>query len=768
MRDELKTKERLVEELKYLRRQNEQLKQKLAEYASRENEAQFRSYIDKAPDGIFIIDKFGSYIDANPAACDSLGYTKEELLKLSVKDIRNGDGNHFKELLREGFAAYELELKKKDGQLLTVELHGVQLTEDSYIGYARDVTDRKLAEEALKKSEAKFKSYINESPDGVTIVDKDGRFKEVNPAACNIMGYSQAELLSMSITDIAVCKDTQFFKDLVKYGKVEAEIKNITKDGKIITVDIRAVALGNDHYLGFLRDVTSRKKIEEDLKESEKYHNLIINNISDLVLLYEVESAENFRVRKANDKCLEIIGRKEEEVIGKLIQEIMPPEVAARLIKNDRQAVIEGVTIRREDIFPFGQFDTSFIPVADEEGKCKFLVVTSREISEKKKSEEHMLKIEKLETVGLLAGGIAHDFNNILTVITGNVSLAKMKMESLIGQQKNDILTILSEVEKASLQARKLTQQLLTFAKGDSPILKTASIGELIRESVSFALRGSNVKCGFNIPEDLWLAEIDEGQINQVIHNLVINADQAMPNGGIIDIYCENFTMNQSVALPIDFGQYVKVSIKDNGIGIPAKHLKNIFDPYFTTKQKGSGLGLTTVHSIIRKHGGCIIVESEQGSGTTFEVYLKASKAKKLTKSSQGKYPLSNASGRILLMDDQEMLLQVLSEMLNHIGYEVACAKDGEEAINLYKGAKDSDDPFDAVIMDLTIPGGMGGRETIKELIKYDPEVKTVVSSGYSEDRVMANYKRYGFKAVLKKPFSLIELSQIIKEVLNH
>jgi signal transduction histidine kinase/ActR/RegA family two-component response regulator len=388
------------------------------------------------------------------------------------------------------------------------------------------------------------------------------------------------------------------------------------------------------------------------------------------------------------------------------------------------------------------------------------------DITEKKKMEEHLLRVEKLESVGLLAGGIAHDFNNILTVITGNVALAKMKAGTIDDDYRVAVLNVLTEAEKASLQAKDLTQQLLTFARGGAPILKTASMTELLKDTTGFALRGSNVRCKFNIPEDLWPVKIDVGQINQVIHNLIINADQAMPEGGIIKVGAANLTISEEHNLPLAAGEYVKISLEDQGIGIPEEHLSKIFDPYFTTKQKGTGLGLTTSYSIIRKHEGYITVESELGVGTTFHVYLQASPQESLKYKNQEEKAFSG-KGKILVMDDEKMLRYVVGEMLTHIGYEVACTKDGAEAVELYKKSKAMNNPFDAVIMDLTIPGGMGGKEAVKKLIEIDPDVRAIVSSGYSNDPVMANYPEYGFKAVVAKPYSIEELGKVLESVIS-
>ncbi|MBA7534820.1 Sensor kinase CckA [subsurface metagenome] len=363
--------------------------------------------------------------------------------------------------------------------------------------------------------------------------------------------------------------------------------------------------------------------------------------------------------------------------------------------------------------------------------------------------------------MGILAGGIAHDFNNILTVILGNISLARISTDQDI------ISSSLEEAEQASIRAEDLTRQLLTFSKGGSPIKKTVPIEELIRESAGFALRGSNVKCEYSIPEDLWPADVDEGQVIQVIGNLVINADQAMPEGGVIKVSSENVNIRPEDAVPVKNGEYVKISIKDRGIGIAREHLEKIFDPYFTTKQKGSGLGLSISYSIIRNHDGHIDVESYPGLGSTFHIYIPASPEKAGEKKEKEEEKPLAGTGKILVMDDEEMIRRFAGKCLKHIGYGVTLAKEGAGAVKLYKDARDAGKPFDIVILDLTVPGGMGGEEALKKLIEIDPEVKALVSSGYSDAPVMANYREFGFCGVIAKPYEIKELNENLNKLLD-
>ena len=384
-----------------------------------------------------------------------------------------------------------------------------------------------------------------------------------------------------------------------------------------------------------------------------------------------------------------------------------------------------------------------------------------QEVTERKRLEEELQKSQKLESIGILAGGIAHDFNNILTAILTYISLANMDASPGSKLSKR-----LSEAEKATLRAGDLTRQLLTFSKGGKPVMTSVVVNQLIRDSAEFVLRKSNVKSEYFIAEDLWPVEADEGQISQVINNMVINAGQAMPEGGLVEISASNMTVDEESGLPLKNGNYVNISIKDNGHGIPEEILPKIFDPYFTTKQIGSGLGLAVTYSIIKNHNGHIAVSSGAGSGTTFDIYLPASDTQCLTDVSKDD-EIETGSGRILIMDDQEIIRDAAGEILKNLGYEVETCIDGAKAVELFRQAKESGCPFDAVIMDLTVPGGMGGREALLKLLEIDPDVRAIVSSGYSNDPVMSNFREYGFREVIVKPYKISEVSKKLRRVLS-
>ena len=388
------------------------------------------------------------------------------------------------------------------------------------------------------------------------------------------------------------------------------------------------------------------------------------------------------------------------------------------------------------------------------------LIVTFNDITERKRADLERLHFSKLESLGTLAGGIAHDFNNILTAILGNIGLAAL--DDKIGPRVKDTL---SQAEAACLRAQALSQQLLTFAKGGVPVKKLFSVAELLTESTAFTCVGSPVKCETTFPENLWWIEADPGQIDQVFQNLTINAIQAMPTGGTIKVWAENLILGTESDLPLSAGRYIKISVRDQGMGIPADHLPRIFDPYFTTKQKGSGLGLASAYAIVQKHHGHIAVESKPGVGTTFHIYLPAVD-QQVTPQPEEDKGLPVGTGKILVMDDEEMVREVLGRLLARLGYEAEFARDGGEAIEMFVQAQGSGQAFVAAILDLTVPGAMGGKETLAGLLEIDPQVKAIVSSGYSDDPIMADFQKYGFSGVIAKPYRISELGKILNQVI--
>jgi len=400
-------------------------------------------------------------------------------------------------------------------------------------------------------------------------------------------------------------------------------------------------------------------------------------------------------------------------------------------------------------------------PLRDRNSTVVGLALVFRDVTRIDKVERDMQQAAKLDSLGVLAGGIAHDFNNVLTAVVGNIGIAKLHAEP-----RSRVHQLLTEAESASLQARNLTQQLLTFSKGAAPVRQASSISELVQETANFALRGSNTRCEFTDTEDLWPVEIDEGQMHQVIQNLVLNADQAMPRGGTIDVELSNIVIDRHGVIALDPGRYVRMVIQDRGTGIPADILPSVFDPFFTTKKRGSGLGLAVCYSIVRNHEGHIGIDSIPGEGTTVTIHLPAADEPPNLRAPEETIATISDDSRVLVMDDEDLVLATADMMLRHLGYDTELTHEGGQAVAAYGRAIELGQPFDAVIVDLTVPGGMGGKEAVAHLLEIDPDAKVIVSSGYSTDPVMAEFAEHGFVAVVTKPYKLGELDRALKDAL--
>lgn len=651
--------------------------------------------------------------------------------------------------------------------------------------------EKKQAEDAIRKSEERYRAFIEHSTEGIYRIEFDNPiprdastdeqirlfYQNAYMAECNqvmveMYGYHKMEdVLGMRISQMLIPTDPNNITYLTRFiengGRViDEESHELDRYGIDKYFLNNAIAIYDGDYWvrvwGTQRDISNRKLVDKALWEEKERLAVTLRSIADGVITTNIDGkiilmnkiAEKYtgwtqREAYGNniDNVFHVINEKQKKIeyqIGKILKSnagTIVPNTVALLAKDGTERVIE----------------ESSSPIKDNENNVIGAVIVFRDITDKKKMEDELLRSRKIESVGVLAGGIAHDFNNILTAVLGNISLAKMTID-----EGSRLFNMLDSAEKASSRAISLTQQLLTFSKGGAPIKKAASIRELLVESATFALRGTNVSCTFEMPDNIWTVEIDEGQINQVVNNLVINSVQAMPDGGNITIGVDLVDVNDArPALLKSDVRYIKISVRDNGIGIAEKDLTKIFDPYFSTKQKGSGLGLATSFSIISKHDGIMTVESQVGVGTCFYIYLPASE-KELIPEPTVSTILKEGHGRILIMDDEDIIRHLVTNVLTSVGYEVVGVADGKEAISVYKQSMKNNQPFDLVIMDLTIPGGMGGKQAVLKIRELNPDAVVIVSSGYSNDPIMSNHTEYGFKGVLNKPFKARDLLNVI------
>ncbi|MDD3267946.1 MAG: PAS domain S-box protein [Syntrophomonadaceae bacterium] len=602
------------------------------------------------------------------------------------------------------------------------------------------------------------------------IYDKTGIIKFMNNKALEVLGYGAQEIIGSSMLSLT----TDEYKDQLRvemenlFGQGISsifELPVIGKDGAQRLIHFKSAPIIEEGEIpgGITlgQDITAYRYATEAQRITEEKLAAAFNLSPEMIA---ISSLEDGRYLEVNDAFVSLFGYSREEIVGKTVRELkiwVNPQNRARL----QRMVLENPIVRGiEDSFRKKSGDIwrgicSFARLNI--GGEPFILTVGTDITEKRRMEDDLLKASKLESLGILAGGLAHDFNNLLTIIMGNLTLSKM-----INQDNPDSLKFLQEAEHAILQARCLTQQLLTFARGGAPVMKITTIEELIKDAVTFSLSGSSVKAQFNI-KNLWKVEIDAGQINQVINNLILNAVQAMPDGGEIRVAADNTELDEFNMHPLKAGPYIRISIKDQGQGIPEHCLDKIFDPYFTTKEQGTGLGLATAFSIINRHGGHLYCESSANEGACFNIYLPAVCDEVELAKEEERVPLQG-KGRVLVMDDQYRIQTMLGEMLIQLGYEPELTNDGMQSIERYREAMANGKPFNAVIMDLTIPGGMGGKRALEGLVAIDPAVRVIVSSGYTSDPLLSQQGKSGFQAVLAKPYSIVELSEVLQKVIQN
>jgi len=623
----------------------------------------------------------------------------------------------------------------------------------------------------LTRSRREIDLILKTTSDAMRLVDLDYNVIWVNTAMERFCGSDSSTLKKKKCHD--VIRSNKCGTNDCLLSRVLRENQQVSEETsiKVNGLEKQAITVASPFYneegeiIGILEDfidITTSKEAEDALRESEEKYRNIFEAAGDIILLLDTQG----RILDANQKLLTVGGYQRKEIIGKRITKLMgiiTPKSIPIIVKNFMKRMAGKTSSAYEVQLVTKDGDVRDVEISAtvirRDGKIVADLAILRDITKRKKYENELLKIQKLESVGILAGGIAHDFNNLLTAIVANISLVRTRLKP--DDPNHDIL---SEAEKACFFSKDLTQQLLTFSRGGEPVKQVISVPELIEESVRFSLRGSNVTAAFSFSPDLWPVMVDAGQLRQVINNLTINADQAMPDGGTIAVGAENITLTAGERSPLPGGNYIKISIEDEGLGLQEETLSKIFDPFFSTKSGGSGLGLAISYSIVKNHGGHIIAEPNDGAGTKFSVFLPATGLELREIDSRPQSP-SPGSGRILVMDDEPLVARVTCRVLQQFGYQVDHVLDGEATIESYIKARDEGKPYTVIIMDLTIPGRMGGKEAMAKLQKIDPDIKAIVSSGYSTDPVMANYQEYGFSGVLPKPYRLDDLRNVLNSI---
>jgi PAS domain S-box-containing protein len=762
---------------------------KRAEMLVKVSEDKFRAIFDNANDGILITDAEDQlFVEANQTICRMLGYSKKELCGLGIADIHPAADFPairaiFERQVRDGIPLAEnIPVQRRDGTLFYADINSTLMEVDGktcMVGIFRDITESKLTKERLFEKNTMLQTLIHAIPDQVFFKDTRGRFLLVNKAMAEVSGRGQEALIGLTDEELLPpevaerCRKSDA-EALRRGGPVYSDESYIDRNGETRFLDVVKCPICDSNgelkgLVGVARDITERKMEQEKLKRRDAY----IRNILDTVDEGFIVVDRDYRILTANRAYCEQVGMEAELIMGRKCHEVSHKSLNP-CYEEGEECCVKAVFAtglpqtayhRHED----GDGNTIYVeikafPVRNASGEVTRAIETISDITEKRLLEEERLKIQKLEAIGTLAGGIAHDFNNLLQGVFGYILLAKMASE-----QNPESRKALEEAEKALHLTVKLTNQLLTFSKGGKPLKKSTDPRVVIDNAVRFALSGSSVGCFIADSEKLWPIDADEGQITQVIQNIILNAAQAMPDSGQVEITARNLQVNDSPAEGLEKGPYVEIAIRDEGIGIRESDLIRIFDPYFTTKEKGSGLGLATSYSIVKNHGGLIKVLSSPGAGSTFFIYLPASEPIRTLERPPLLEPapeLPARPGRILVMDDEEMIRAVAGAMIKSLGHRVEFAVNGEEAVARYQETLRLGEPFDGVILDLTIRGGFGGEETLQRILALDPGVKAVVSSGYADNPIVANYREYGFSAVLNKPYTLNGLRNVLNELL--
>jgi len=670
-----------------------------------------------------------------------------------------------------------------DGELL--DIHSVAEYDPQrrrVFGVIEDITDLRSSQTRLYESESRYRLLVEQLTDVAWQVNPQLDFTYISPSDFAMRGFLPEEVLGRNLLDFVVADSSielwtaiQRRRKLASLGvrlpPLRMDVEQLRRDGGSIWTEIVSTPLYNASgdltgFLGLTRDLSQRRMAEKALNEERETLAVTLQSIGDGVITTDAHG----NVLLLNTAAQSLTGWGAEEAIGRRLGEIfhivdefsreplpLPIEQALRN-GTSTQFLGNALLIARDGSERV--ISESASPIHDTGGEISGVVLVFRDITERERMLESLQRTQKLDSLGVLAGGIAHDFNNLLLGIFGHLDLARTHC-----QRNHDAVSHIDRAMVAFERARNLTQQLLTFAKGGAPIRKSGYLEPLIHNAAQFALSGSSCIGSFDLPEGLWPCDFDEHQLSQVIDNLVLNAAQSMPQGGLIHFSARNVELAAGEHPLLPEGRYLRISVKDQGTGIPREHRERIFEPFFTTKKAGTGLGLATAFSILRRHEGNLEVESEPGQGSTFHLLLPAS-----MHSPSQLAPISSSSfdapqsGRILVMDDEEILLEILEDMLGALGFEVESARNTQEAMDLILSCP-PEAPFFATLLDLTIPGGPGGRELMPQLRALQPDILAIATSGYSEDPVMANPRAHQFDASLPKPYRLDDLKALLTEM---
>lgn len=727
--------------------------------------------ISKSPDGIIQTWNPGAALLFGYRAADVIGKPITLLIPADRQDEERDIIN--KALAGERVKAYETVRLRADGRPVDISLTVSPIRNDNgeIIGIssiARDISAHKRAVEALRRREEELHVLTDALPVLIAYVDSDLRYGFVNLAYESWFGTPRQRLLGEAMSSAlrppafrtiepylhrALQGEAVRFETWLDYPRAG---RRYIDASLIPRSDAKGQPIG---FFALVSDITDHVRAEEALRRKEDSlhraqklanlgsydYDLTTGHVTWSPQLYDMFSLDPAGTPLSIEAALTCVHPDDRPRVRAALHDTMdsstPFDLELRLLCNGKEHIVltQGEVVAR-----------------DPAGKATRFIGTVMEITQRKRMEIEAGRAQKLESIGHLAGGIAHDFNNLLTALFGNIELARMRVAD-----RPEVAELLTQAEKAFQRARALTRQLLTFARGGAPVRRIAVLEPILVDNISFALRGSNIDIEFAIAQDLHPANVDIDQIGQAISNIVINAREAMPRGGRLRVSANNVNIQEGNALGLAPGPYVKMTFDDSGPGVEPGHLALIFDPYFSTKPNGTGLGLPTAYSIVKRHGGLITAHANRDSGARFCLYLPAS-PDKVPAVIEAHRTIQEGRGRVLLMDDEPLLRQVGRALADKLGYQATVASDGQECIQFYAEAQARGEPFAAVILDLTVPGGMGGLECLERLKEVDPNVRAIVSSGYATDAILAQYQQHGFVAVVAKPYRLDELGNAL------
>jgi len=766
---------------------NEQMgkmeKQKRFEDNLRESEERSRSIFENNLSIHLLIDpKNGNIVDANSAACEFYGYSPEQIKKMKIMDIntlpREEVLSNMKKVQVNKRYYFEFKHKMADGQIKYIEEYsGLISTKRKELLYSaiHDITERKMTQLKAEEAQHYADSIIATVREPMLILDKDLRVITANRSFYKIFKVEQKQTEGVLVYNLG---NNQW--DIPGLRELLEEILPLKNSLEDYEVTYNFAAIGEktmllnarkiyqeesktEMILLAIEDITERKQSELALAAEKEQLAITLRSIGDGVITTDTKG----NIVMLNKAAEALTGWNSNEAFGHPLLEVFNiiNENTRKQWESPANKVLEtdGIVELANNSCLIAKDGREIViadsgaPIHDKNNKTIGVVLVFRDTTEKQKLEDSMQKTEKLESLGVLAGGIAHDFNNLLGGIYGYTEMA------IAETMEEEVSNYLSESLSSMDRARALTQQLLTFARGGTPIKRVEDLFPFLQKNIQFVLSGSSVSTSFEIDKNLWPCNFDRNQIGQVFDNLTINAQQSMPNGGTIEVFAQNTVLLESEHLMLAPGNYVKLSITDQGIGISKESLPSIFDPYYTTKPKGHGLGLATCYSIINRHDGIIDVESESGKGSTFSIYLPAT-IDTISTTNEKPAKRHTGSGTFLVMDDEKIIRELMKKMLGSLGYTVVLKENGQDTIDFFTVEIKANRKIAGMIFDLTIPGGMGGKETIKEIRKICSNTPVFVSSGYSDDPIIAHPEEYGFNASIRKPFMLADLSEMLEK----